>query len=316
MDEQNQNPETEQSSTPTPHHVMQQNNPTTGQLAHTPSPVETASSHTSKQPGLFSGFKDPKMLLKAVALVVGLGLIFYVGYELALYQTQNSDKLLPHINFSSNNSTGNCPPGEFYGYPDTANPTSEVCLNPNVVDKPVIYLYPTHTEKINVKVLYSAGFSKTVPTYNQPNGWEVVAQPSGALTDIANGKAYPYLFWEGNPNPSLQFDMTRGFVVEGSDTKNFLQQQLVSMGLNQNETTAFISYWLPRMENNPYNLIHFAGSEYTNAAKLIISPQPNSLLRVFMAFEPLQRPVQVTPQSFPTFQRVGFTAVEWGGTEL
>lgn len=70
------------------------------------------------------------------------------------------------------------------------------------------------------------------------------------------------------------------------------------------------------MVANKYNLIHFAGKEYTDYAKLTISPQPDSTLRVLMVFEPLQQPVSVRPQSFPKFQRNGFTAVEWGGTEL
>ncbi len=276
-----------------------------------------ATNKPSKLASLFSGFNHPGVLLKAVVLLLSVGVVFYAGYQLAIYQTQKGDTLLPHINFTSDNSSGgNCPPGEYYGYPPRPGATTQICLYPNGIDKPVIYLYPTHTESISVQVGYKPGFIKTVPSYNEQTGWQVEAQPNGTLTNLTNGKTYPYLFWEGNPDPSLHFDMSKGFVVAGSDTKGFLQQQLVSMGLNQNETSAFIAYWLPKMEHNIYNLIHFASSEYTSVVKLNISPQPNSLLRVFMAYEPLQSLVKVSPQTFPTFQRVGFTAVEWGGTEL
>lgn len=260
----------------------------------------------SKIASLFRSFMRPKTLFAVIAFLVGVVVIFYAGYELAIYQIENNDTLLPHIDFTSTSSNGSWPTSE-------NNCNINLC---NVIDKPVIYLYPTHTEKVNVKVSYNAGFSKTIPTYIQPNGWEVEAQPSGTLTDVTNGKTYPYLFWEGNPNPSLNFDMSKGFVIEGNNTKEFLQKQLKAMGLNENETKAFIAYWLPKMEHNPYNLIHFAGTEYTSLAKLAITPQPNSLLRVFMAFTPLRTSTKVSAQTFTTFHRVGFTAVEWGGTEF
>lgn len=168
---------------------------------------------------------------------------------------------------------------------------------------------------MNVKLAYAAGFTQTVPTYNEKSGWQVLARPDGRLTNLNDGKSYPYLFWEGKP-PQISFDMTKGFVVAGSQTKAFFQRQLAIMGLNQNETSAFTAYWLPKMAGNRYNLIHFASSEYTNYARLVITPSPDSLLRVFMVFEPLTAPVKVSSQSFPMFHRVGFSAVEWGGTEL
>jgi hypothetical protein len=212
-------------------------------------------------------------------------------------------------------SSQSCPPGATLGYPPLPDATKEVCMRPGTLDKPVIYLYPTHTEQVKVKLSYAAGFSKTVPAYSAQNGWQVLAQPNGTLTNVADGRTYTYLYWEGRPAP-LHFDMTQGFVVAGAQTKTFFQAQLIRMGLNQNETNAFITYWLPKMDTNRYNLIHFAGSEYTDYAKLTITPTPDSLLRVFMVFEPIQAPVKVSPQSFPTFHRIGFSAVEWGGTEL
>ena len=218
-----------------------------------------------------------------------------------------------HHGSPGNNQT--CPPGSTLGYPPLPNATHEVCLRPGVADEPVIYLYPTHSENVDVKLSYAAGFTQTVPVYNTVSGWQVLAGPDGTLTNSADGKSYPYLFWEGRP-PQISFDMTNGFVVAGSRTKTFFQSQLTAMGLNQNETSTFIAYWLPKMEGNRYNLIHFAGSEYTNYAKLAITPNPDSLLRIFMVFEPLYAPVKVSSQSFPTFHRDGFSVVEWGGTQL
>jgi hypothetical protein len=213
-----------------------------------------------------------------------------------------------------------CPAGETPEYGTLAEPAHEkpFCLREGqqpLLTKPVIYLYPTHSEQVSVRLSVPAGLSRSVPNYNSTSGWQVIAQPDGTLTNLSDGKTYPNLFWESNPT-SIHFNMTTGFVVTGTTTKAFLEHQLSTMGLNQQETNDFITYWIPRIDNNPYNLIHFAGSEYTDYAKLSIAPRPDSLLRVFMVVAPLQQPLTLPPQTFPVFHRVGFTVVEWGGTEL
>ena len=70
------------------------------------------------------------------------------------------------------------------------------------------------------------------------------------------------------------------------------------------------------MEHNQYNLITFQGDLYTDAAKLSITPSPDSLLRLFMAYVPLEEHIDIEPQQLDTFERKGFTVVEWGGTEI
>jgi len=55
---------------------------------------------------------------------------------------------------------------------------------------------------------------------------------------------------------------------------------------------------------------------YTNSAKLNITPTPDSLLRVFMAYVPLEEAVDIEPQQLETFERKGFTVVEWGGSKI
>ncbi|MCR4794855.1 MAG: hypothetical protein K5898_06755 [Ruminococcus sp.] len=70
------------------------------------------------------------------------------------------------------------------------------------------------------------------------------------------------------------------------------------------------------MEHNKYNLISFQGDAYTNSAKLNISPAPDSLLRIFMTYVPLENAVDIEPQQLPTFERKGFTVVEWGGSKI
>ncbi|HIY07000.1 MAG TPA: hypothetical protein H9844_07990 [Candidatus Evtepia faecigallinarum] len=70
------------------------------------------------------------------------------------------------------------------------------------------------------------------------------------------------------------------------------------------------------MQDNPYNLICFQDTAYTGSARLTIDPAPDTLLRVFMAWKPLDEPIQLPAQTLTAPQRTGFTVVEWGGAEL
>ncbi len=179
-------------------------------------------------------------------------------------------------------------------------------------DKPVIYLYPETETEIFVKLSYAGKLYCTYPAYN--DGWRVIARPDGMLTSLADGKEYSYLFWDGYAN--IEYDMSRGFVVKGEDTAVFLQDILAKMGMTAKEYNEFIVYWLPRMQKNPYNLITFQGDAYTENAVLDITPKPDSILRVFMVYRPLETPVEIEEPEIVSFERSGFTVVEWGGTEL
>lgn len=202
-----------------------------------------------------------------------------------------------------------CRNGDWYkisGCPDLPN---------MVAAKPVIYLYPTSTEEVSVQLKYKGTLTSTYPTYNAGiQGWRVIAQPDGTLTNLEDNKQYNYLFWEGTY--PLTIDQSYGFVIKGSDTKDFLQTTLAKMGLTAKEYNEFIVYWLPKMEHNPYNFIQFVGDAYTQSAPLTITPTPDSVLRVFMAYKPLDQYEAVTPQQIQPFARKGFSVVEWGGTEL
>ena len=115
---------------------------------------------------------------------------------------------------------------------------------------------------------------------------------------------------------NTQWNLQNGFVVAGADTAAFLQETLAYMGLTPREYNEFIVYWLPQMQNNAYNLITFQTDAYTNAAPLHITPQPDSMLRVFMAFKPLTQKLTIAPQTLTPWQRTGFAVVEWGGTKV
>ena len=180
--------------------------------------------------------------------------------------------------------------------------------------KPVIYLYPEEETDVHVELeLTEADLSTTYPRYN--NGWNVTASPDGSLLNKADGTHHKYLFWDA-VNCRTRFDFSEGFCVAGSDTEGFLKEKLSYMGLTEEEMNEFIVYWLPLMEHNRYNLISFQGDVYTDSAKLNITPKPDSLLRIFMAYVPLEEAVDIEPQQLDTFERKGFAVVEWGGSEI
>lgn len=180
-----------------------------------------------------------------------------------------------------------------------------------VDEKPVIYLYPEEETQVSVKLTTDGGLTCTYPAYG--SGWNVTAAPDGTLTD-ENGQTYNYLYWEGKT--SAQYDFSKGFCVKGGDTAAFLEDALEKLGLNRREANEFILYWLPRMQENPYNIIAFQADAYTDAAPLNITPAPDTLIRVFMAYYPSETEITIAPQELTAPQRTGFTVIEWGGTEI
>ena len=185
----------------------------------------------------------------------------------------------------------------------------------NLADaKPVIYLYPETETDVHVTLDYAGELTVTYPDYGE-DGWHVTAAPDGTLTDAA-GRTYSYLFWEGISD--TEYDFSDAYCVAGSETAAFLEQILPQLGLTPREYNEFIVYWLPRMQDNPYNLIAFQTTAYTDAAALNITPAPETVIRVFMAYQPLDSAVSVPePQTLPpTPVREGFTVVEWGGCEV
>lgn len=183
--------------------------------------------------------------------------------------------------------------------------------------KPVIYLYPKKEQDVYVKLDYQGDIFAHYPDYDYKlGGWKVKAFPDGRIINFTDNKEYSYLFWEGESKEKVDWDLSKGFVVKGNETKEFLQKTLSKIGLTPKEYNEFIVYWYPIMQENEYNLIHFAEEQYTEIAPLKISPKPDCMLRVFMVFKPLDEPIKVLEQEFESFERKGFSVIEWGGAKI
>ncbi len=177
--------------------------------------------------------------------------------------------------------------------------------------KPVIYLYPEQEMDVRVDVEPIGGMTYSDPVYG--NGWNVRATPAGAMLNYGDGKTYPYLFWEGFGE---NYESPEFFwVVEREQVSEFLDTTLGRYGLVDREITDFKEFWVPRMQDAQYYKVGFHETAYMDLmAPLEVSPRPDSVLRILMDFEELDRPiVEKTPLEIPVFGRNGFTVVEWGG---
>lgn len=180
--------------------------------------------------------------------------------------------------------------------------------------KPVIYLYPKEKMDVDVRLDYAGELTTTYPKYNPQTGWKVTAEPNGHLYDQSTKQDYRYLYWEGDS--AYKYNLDKGFVVPGDKTAEFLREKCAYLGLTMEEYNEMIVFWLPEMEKNPYNLIHFSTDEYEKQAKLTVTPKPDEMIRVFMVYKPLKTKIDLPEQQLIKKERHGFTVVEWGGMKI
>lgn len=182
--------------------------------------------------------------------------------------------------------------------------------DPNVSYKPLIYIYPEEDTRVSVTLGNSKLLTTTYPKYD--NGWNVLAKADGTLIDN-KGRSYYGLYWEGNNY--IDNDYKDGFVVKGTDSIKFLEEKLSILGLNEREANEFIMYWLPKLENNKYNLIRFLSKEEIDEQmSLNITPTPDTIIRIFMIYKPLNKKESIKEQQLTKVERHGYSVIEWGGS--
>jgi hypothetical protein len=181
--------------------------------------------------------------------------------------------------------------------------------DPNVVYKPIIYIYPKEDIDLKIKLGNTNDLLYTYPKYK--NIWNVRVSKDGNIYDYDTKRNYYGLYWEANDNYKL--DMSEGFIVKGEDSVKFLEEKLEILGLNEYEINEFIIYWIDKLESNEYNFISFRNPKDINMP-LEFSEEPDTLIRVMMDFKKIDKPIKVKEQQLTKVERTGFTIVEWGGT--
>lgn len=175
--------------------------------------------------------------------------------------------------------------------------------------KPVIYLYPTKTENVHVKLPSFINVTVSEPTYPK-QGWNVSAEPSGVLT-MPDGQKVGSLFWEGlGANYAVP---KTGFIVKDGEVASFMAQTLPKYGLNATEMKDFTDFWLPHMIGATHYRVSFLTDEWNQSVPLNVSPAPKTTIRLFMDWQRLAGPIELEKPTIKTPTRNGFTLVEWGG---
>lgn len=217
--------------------------------------------------------------------------------------TEESTAVIDPSSYAENNNS------------DNSDSTTKPAIYDDVYEeKPVIYLYGYDNANVEVSLNYGGNITCTYPRMNSGDKWSVMAQKDGTLK--IGDKKYDYLFWEGASD--TKYDFSEGYCVKGSKTEGFLDESLTMLGLTDKEKNDFIVYWLPRMQNNPYNIISFQGAAYTSTAKINVNPAPKNVIRVFMAYYPSDTEVDIKNQTLQTgpSREEDTTLVEWGGAQV
>jgi hypothetical protein len=185
-----------------------------------------------------------------------------------------------------------------------------------VLEKPVVYLYPTQVQDVTVAVHVDGTFLAQYPRM-QDGVWRVKAGPTGEIFEPATERRFPYLFWEATRDAPMAIDAARAHCVPGSDAVSFLEDVAARYALNDRERTDFVTYWLPSLAGNPYNVVQLLDdAEYDRYATLAVTPTPDTVIRLFMVFRASATKVDVGAPALPQRTRAGFTVVEWGGADL
>ncbi len=185
-----------------------------------------------------------------------------------------------------------------------------------LIKKPVIYLYPTQKTDITFQLDFKGKLLTTFPKYNKE--WQVNTYPNGKILDKKSNRYYTSLFWDGEMNfPQEHYDYKSGFEVSKKDLNDFLIEKLEYLGLNTFETNDFVQYWLPILEKNETNFIHFlVNADYDTISINIINPKPKTEIRIFMEFYKLEQKTNLPEQKLNKNIRSGFSLVEWGGADV
>ena len=110
--------------------------------------------------------------------------------------------------------------------------------------------------------------------------------------------------------------MNEGFIVKSENAEEFLEEKLKILGLNDKESSEFITYWLPVLIKNKTSICSFQTEQFFENYKYEITPKPTSFLRIFLSIKKIDKEIEIKEQKLKGFKREGFVAVEWGGCNI
>lgn len=209
----------------------------------------------------------------------------------------------------------------FRGYTIPVNCTRNFVENskpgshPFCFGKPVIYLYPEKPTYISVKLHIPGEIYISDPHYPK-EGWQnVLAYPDGTL--YYQNKKYRELYYESAVDNVKAPE--NGIIVPKKDIKKEIIRVTTQLGLIKHEQDEFLEYWLPKIAeiDKPYILVSLIDPvEKERVDGIEYSVEPDTRIEFLVYFKGVIKPYTLPPFKLPETipQRIGFTAVEWGGT--
>ncbi len=187
---------------------------------------------------------------------------------------------------------------------------------PQNMSEPILYLYSDSSIDVDISLHKSVEITAAIPAFETDSSgstWRVKTLQDGMIEERSSGRKHRRLFWEGE---SINFPpIQEGFVCSPETIRPTLDSLLTVQGLIKAERDDFITAWLPEMSEKPYVAFTFYDERVIEChAPLVVTPKPETIIRVMMGYKPIDSHITLEPQQIPTTkQRTGFTVVEWGG---
>ncbi|MCK4339895.1 MAG: carboxypeptidase regulatory-like domain-containing protein [Candidatus Cloacimonetes bacterium] len=180
------------------------------------------------------------------------------------------------------------------------------------VFKPAIYIYPEEECQFQVKLILknSTIITKSIPEYNSP--WNVFVEKSGRIDN-----KYDYLFYEASIKIMSSANWRTGWCIPQKNLKIELNDLLLKIGLNKQETNEFLDYWLKRLQvYKYYKIFPVVNQQLDKLVELKITPPPKTIFRIWLFFQGCVNWDELPSPQINDFIREGTTVIEWGGVML
>jgi hypothetical protein len=126
---------------------------------------------------------------------------------------------------------------------------------------------------------------------------------------------YDYLFYEASIKKIPYISC--GWCISQENLKNELDELLMKIGLNEQETDEFLDYWLNRLHNyRYYKIFPVVNRQLEDYVELEITPPAKTSLRVWLFFQGCDNPEELLSPHIDEFVREGTTVIEWSGVML
>ena len=179
-----------------------------------------------------------------------------------------------------------------------------------VIKKPAIYIYPEENDRFQIKLRLKNGtkITKSIPEYK--SSWDVSVEKSGKIDS-----KYDYLFYEASIKKIP--DISCGWCISQKNLRNELDDLLLKIGLNEQETEEFLNYWLNRLQDYKYyKIFPVVNQQLEEYVELEITPPAKTSFRVWFFFQGCDKLEELPSPQINKFVREGTTVIEWGGVML